>query len=260
MSFALIVNGAPSPQIPRTSGLPQASSLSATLFNRFIDSLLQTLNWHNPPSFPSVLFFADDGVLISPTLRKAQSLLNEASRWADQHGMAFNIAKCGYRITHSTSKAPPAIRPSLQLHNLSIPFVQFYKYLGVTFCSLGIDFVVQENILGDRVERQLGAMRWFSNTWSPRIRLNIMKSILLPTLEYSLPLLFAQAQRSPRSPFWKQPNTTYNNCLKWIAGGNSHGPHVTGHLLGLLPFNDHAQYLHSRFYLHLMAMDYYNPS
>jgi len=174
--------------------------------------------------------------------------------------MAFNIAKCGYLITHSASKAPPAIRPSLQLHNLSIPFVQFYKYLGVTFCSLGIDFVVQENILGDRVERQLGAMRWFSNTWSPRIRLNIMKSILLPTLEYSLPLLFAQAQRSPRSPFWKQPNTTYNNCLKWIAGGNSHGPHVTGHLLGLLPFNDHAQYLHSRFYLHLMAMDYYNPS
>jgi len=109
------------------------------------------------------------------------------------------------------------------------------------------------------VERQLGAMRWFSNTWSPRIRLNIMKSILLPTLEYSLPLLFAQAQRSPRSPFWKQLNTAYNNCLKWIAGGNSHRPHVTGHLLGLLPFNHRAQYLHSRFYLHLMAMDYHNP-
>jgi len=259
MSFSLIVNGAPSPQIPRTSGFPQGSCLSPTLFNRFIDSLLQTVKWHNPPSFPSPLFFADDGVLISPTLGKAQSLLNEASHLADQHGMAFKFAKCGYLITHTASKAPPAIRPSLQLHNLSIPFVQSYKYLGVTLSSLGINFVVQGNILRDRVARQLGAMRWFSNIWSPRIRLNIMKSILLPTLEYSLPLLFVQAQRSPRSRFWNQLNTAYNNCLKWIVGGNSHRPHVTGHLLRLLPFNHRAQYLHSRFYLHLMAMDYHNP-
>jgi len=117
-----------------------------------MDSLRQTLNWHNPPSFPCALFFADDGVLISSTLGKAQSLLKEASRWADQHGMAFNIAKCGYLITHTASKAPPAIRPSLQLHNLFIPFVQSYKYLGVTFSSLGSDLVVH----GKSFERRCG--------------------------------------------------------------------------------------------------------
>jgi len=36
-------------------------------------------------------------------------------------------------------------------------------------------------------------------------------------------------------------------------------PHITSHLLGLLPFKDRAQYLYSRFYLHLMAMDPQNP-
>jgi len=200
-SFSPIVNRAPSPPIPRTCGVLQGSCLSPTLFNRFIDSLLQTLNWHNPPSCLRALFFADDGVLISPRLGKVQSLRNEASRWADQHRMGFNIAKCGYLITHSPSKASPAIRPSLQLHNHSIPLVQSYKYLGVTFSSLGIDFVGQDNLLWDGVKHHLGAIRWFSNRWSPRIRLNIMKSILLPTLEYFLPLLFAHAHRPPRSPF-----------------------------------------------------------
>ena len=104
MTFSVIVNGCQSPKQSRTTGLPQGSPLSPTLFNRFIDSLLQTLNWQNPKSFPSSLFFADNGVLVAPTLGKAESLLNQASRWADGHGMAFNIAKCGYLITHSASK------------------------------------------------------------------------------------------------------------------------------------------------------------
>ena len=127
------------------------------------------------------------------------------------------------------------------------------------FYSQGIDFIAQSNMLTLPVEWKWGAMSWFSNLWCPRIRLNIMKSILFPTLEYSLPLLFAQLQRDPKSPSWKQLNTVYNNCLKWITGGNANRPHITSHLLGLLPFNDRAVNLHSRFYLHLMAMDSHNP-
>ena len=259
MTFSVIVNGCASPIQSRTTGLPQGSPLSPTLFNRFIDSLLQTLNWQNTTSFPSALFFADDGVLVAPTFSKAQGLVNEASRWADQHGMAFNIGKCGYLITHSASKVPSIIRPSLLLNSQSIPLVESYKYLGVMFSRLGIDFNTQGNMLAQRAERALGGIRWFSNLWCPRIRFNIMKSILLPTLEYSLPLLFAQFQRDPKSPSWKQLNTSYNTCLKWIAGGNANRPHVTCHLLGLLPFKNRAQHLHSRFYLHLMAMDSRNP-
>jgi len=78
--------------------------------------------------------------------------------------------------------------------------------------------------------------------------------------KYSLPLLFAQSQRDPESASWKELNTAYNNCLKWITGSNANRPHITSHLLGLLPFKDPAQYLYSLFYLHLMAMDSQNPS
>lgn len=87
----------------------------------------------------------------------------------------------------------------------------------------------------------------------------IMKSILLPTLKYSLSLLFSQSQRDPKSPSWKHLNLAYNNCLKQITGSNANRPHITSHLLGLLLLSDCAQHLHSQFYLYLMTMDSLNP-
>jgi len=57
--------------------------------------------------------------------------------------MAFNIAKCGYLITHSASKLPVAIRTPLLLKQQSIPLVKSYKYLGVQFSTQGVDFLAQ---------------------------------------------------------------------------------------------------------------------
>ena len=127
------------------------------------------------------------------------------------------------------------------------------------FSCHGIDFDTQDTMLAQHVERLLGGMCWFSNLWCPRIQFHIMKSILLATLECSLRLVFAQFKRNFQSPSWKQLNTSCNTCLKWIAGGNTNWPHVTSHLLGLLPFNHRAQHLHCQFYLHLTAMDSRNP-
>ena len=173
--------------------------------------------------------------------------------------MTFNIPKCGYPLSHSASKVLLAIRPSLRLNQDSIPHVQSYRYLGVIFHCQGIDFIAQSNMLTERVARRLGALHWFSNLWCSRIWLNIMKSIMFPTLEYWLPLLLAQFHRYPKSPGWKQLNTAYNNCLKWITRGNANRPHITTQLFGLLSFNDRVLNLHSRFYLPLLGMDSHNP-
>jgi len=257
MTYSIIVNRCESPIQSRNCGLLQGSPLSPILFNRFINCLLQTLNLQSPASFPSALFFADDGVLISPTFSKAQALLNQASHWADKHGMSFNIPKCGYLLTHNASKS--ALPPVLILNNQPIPFVDSYRYLGVMFSPTGIDFLAQGNLLSLRVENLLNAMRWYSNTWCPRIRFNLFKTFILPSLEYSIPLIYANFLRNRKSKSWIEINNTYTNCLTWIAGGNAHRPHITSHLLGLLPFRDRAQQLFTRFYLHLMAMDLLNP-
>jgi len=127
------------------------------------------------------------------------------------------------------------------------------------FSSKGIDFPGQGNLLSLRVENLLSAMRWNCNTWCPRIRFNLFKSIILPSLEYSVPLLYANFLRNGKSKSWISINNTYTNCLTWIAGGNAHRPHITSHLLGLVPFCDCAQHLFTRFYQHLIAMDLLNP-
>jgi len=257
MSYSRIVNGWESPKQPRTCALLQGSPLSPILFNRFINSLLKSLNWNSQPTFPSALFFADDGVLIAPTIRKAQSPLNQASTWADMHGMSFNIPKCGYMVTNQPICT--YLPHTLTLNNHPIPYVTSYKYLGVPFASKGIDFVKQGIHLSQTVESCHAGMRWFSDTWAPRIRLNIFKSILLPTLEYSLPLLYANYQRNCKAQEWITLTNAYNNCVTWIAGGNAQRPHITAHLLGLLPFLDRAQHLFTRFYLHLVALAPSNP-
>ena len=128
------------PRLSRTTGLSQGSPLSPIFFNRFIDSLLTTLIWQNPPTFPSSLWFPDDAVLVAPTFQKAQSLVNQASNWADPHEMSFNVPKCRYLLSHSASKIPHEIPPSLRLNQESIPHVQSYKYLRVMFHCQGINF------------------------------------------------------------------------------------------------------------------------
>jgi len=171
--------------------------------------------------------------------------------------MFFNIPKCGYMVTNQPIRT--YILHTLTHNNYPIPHVTSYKYLGLTFACKGIDFVNQGILLCQRVESCLAGMLWFSDTGAPRIRLIIFKSILLPTLEYSLPLLYANYKRYRKAQQWITLTNANNNCLTWIAGGNAKRPHITAHLLGLLPFVDRAQHLFTRFYLHLMAMAPSNP-
>jgi len=257
MGYALVVNRCQSQFCQRTRGLPQGSPLAPILFNRFIDSLLQTLNRNTVPEVPTALFFADDGVIITPTLVQTQLLLDLASEWSDNHGMSFNILKCGHLITGtSISNAP--LTP-LVLNRQAIPRVTAYKYLGVIISVKGIDFSGQADMLCSRIEKQINAMKWVSDTWAPRIRLNIFKAILSPTLEYSLPLLHAHHLRNSGDMSWKLVEKAYYSSMKRIAGGNANRPHLTCNLLGLLPFKDRSLHLFTRFYLHLIATHRDNP-
>jgi len=156
MFFSLIVNSFASPQKARTCEHPQGSQLSPTLFNCFINNLFEILNCNILPTFLSALFIADSGILVVPTVNKAQSLVNTASHWADSHGISFNIPICGYIITNpAVSTHPPY---TLTLYNQFIALVISYRYLGVLFESTGIDFHKQENLLCQHVDRSLAAM------------------------------------------------------------------------------------------------------
>jgi len=257
MSYALVVNGTQSRFQSLTRGLPQGSPLAPILFNRFINSLLQDLNQNTKSDTPAALFFADDGVIIAPNARQAQHLLNIATSWADTHSMRFNIRKCGLLV--SRRQAVNGMISPLFLHNLPIPQVQSYKYLGVIISRTGVNYSAQAEMLSSRVQKQINAMMWVSDTWCPRIWYNIFKVILSPTLEYSLPLIYAEHLGNRQSPCLKILMAGYYDSVKWIAGGNDNRPHITCKLLGLLPFKDRAIQLTSRFYHHWTKTNTDNP-
>jgi len=125
--------------------------------------------------------------------------------------MFFNIPKCGYMITNQPIRSYLPSR--LSLNNQHIPCVTSYKSLGVLFESRGIDFLKQGTILSQRGVSCLAGMRCYSDTWVPRIRLNIFKCILLPTFEYSLPLLYANYQRNRKAQEWTTLTNASNNYL-----------------------------------------------
>ena len=203
------------------------------------------------------MFFAGDGVIIAPNVRIAQDLLHKADNWSHHHSMVFNIRKCGHLI--STNRNLDIPNSFLYLQDTPIPQVHSYKYLGVIISRSGVNYSALAQLLNSPVQKQINAMRWVSDTWCPRIRYNIFKVILSPTLEYLLPILCAEYLRNENSPSWKVLYASYYDSIRWIAGGNANRPHITCNLLGLLLFKDRAIQLSGRFYQHLVKSDQDNP-
>jgi len=257
LTFSLVVNGATSPQLPRRCGLLQGSPLSPILFSRFINGLLNVLNRNQPSHLPAALFFADDGVIMARTIAQSQELLDHAQSWASNHGMSFNISKCGH--LHTGTRTTSTTSSYLHLGNKQIPKVDKYKYLGVMFERRGIDYAEQANILSTRVRKLRGAISWNSDTWPPRIRYNIFKAIITPTMEYSLPLIYAHYLDHKKMEGWATLRQAYNDSINWIAGGNAKRQHLTANLLGILSFEDRCRHLHTHFYHHLATAHRDNP-
>src|SRR5207237_9426708 len=131
--------------------------------------------------------------------------------------------------------------------------------LAVPFEKKRIDTTQQANILAALVHKLRGAISWNSDTWPPRIRYNIFKAIITPTMEFSLPLIYARYLHHRKMEAWATLRMAYNDSINWIAGGNAKRQHLTANLLGILPFEDRCRHLYTRFYHHLATAHRDNP-
>ena len=74
-------------------GVPQGESFSCTLFNIFLDTLLEKLSsvlHHISEKAASAL--ADDVILMSKTAEALQLLLKNCTEWSAEYQMAWNTA------------------------------------------------------------------------------------------------------------------------------------------------------------------------
>ena len=117
-----------------SNGAPQGRILSPCFFNLYMDELSIKLNNSNTGCHindicVNHMFYADDSVLIAPTPRAIQKLLDICSEYANTYELRYNAKKTECMI-FKPKWLNMLSTPSLKLCNVTLQFSEVKKYLG----------------------------------------------------------------------------------------------------------------------------------
>jgi hypothetical protein len=121
------------------NGVRQGGVLSPVLFNVYMDGLSSVLNTLNTGCYfngvlINHLMYADDLVIISPSIRSMQILLSHCDSYADLHDVKFNTKKSKCMLFKSDDIQITSGH-NLFLSSKKLTFVSEHNYLGVILCS-----------------------------------------------------------------------------------------------------------------------------
>ena len=120
-------------------GIKQGGINSPDFFSCYIDGLIQMvrglcIGCHIAKLCVSVLLFADDICLISPTRSALQKMIDACSSYCSEYGLTFNCKKSKILVFNGRHVDLDALKP-LELNGTKIDFVSQIKYLGMTIIS-----------------------------------------------------------------------------------------------------------------------------
>lgn len=115
-------------------GVRQGGLTSPKLFNLYIDALIGELSrTHVGCHVNRVCFnnisYADDMVLLSPSVGGLRILLDICESYAKEHGLKYYVLKSEYMVFMAGSKCPSYVPPIL-LNGQQVKRVHMFKYLG----------------------------------------------------------------------------------------------------------------------------------
>ena len=96
------------------------------------DLLVKGNGCHVNSVFYGCIIYADDVILLSPSLLGLQAMLDTCTQYIVSHNIVFNRKKSVYTIIgklHNTQPAP------IYLDGTILEYVTRFKYLGITFSS-----------------------------------------------------------------------------------------------------------------------------
>ena len=185
-SIKLNVNNSKSDSFKLEMGIPQGSSLSATLFLIAINSLVELL-----PSYVYRSLFVDDCRVSIATYdlltakEKLQQILNTFEKWCEKTGFSFSTIKTKVLICHRKKRFHPPQIP-LFLNQKPLECVTQFKFLGVILDSKltwapHINKIKQESFKNINLLKIISSSKFKTNT---KILLNIYKAVNLARIEY----------------------------------------------------------------------------
>lgn len=116
-------------------GVRQGGLTSPKLFNLYIDDLIVALSSRrigcriNDVTINNISY-ADDMVLLSPTVRALNELLGMCEEYARSHGLTYNVKKSEYLVFKAVGGKCPDNVPSIKLNGVQLQRVHKFKYLG----------------------------------------------------------------------------------------------------------------------------------
>ena len=148
-------NGSLSEAFSIMNGVKQGAVLSAILFCIYIDDLIKELRRNRDGCwmknvFVGITVYADDIVLLSPSIDGLQNMINTCSRYAKTHNLTFSTHENPTKSKTKCVAFLPKKRnlKSLNLNGKPLPWVESVKHLGTTItstntggCSLDQDLI-----------------------------------------------------------------------------------------------------------------------
>ena len=112
---AVLVNGRPSAEFPVSQGTAQGCTLSPTLFDVFVDDLLESvqasgLGVEFAGSLLAALMFADDFIGLEGDPARLQALTDIAYNFCKKWRLAANVGKSAIVVYGSDSQSPVPIQ------------------------------------------------------------------------------------------------------------------------------------------------------
>lgn len=199
------------------SGVRQGSLISPTLFNFFINVLITHLRdldigCHIDKMFFGIFLYADDILILSPSLLGLQHMVNECISTCDMLSLAINLDKSSCIVFGHSRKLDLA---SISVKNINIQWVESLHYLGVNIVS-----GIKPAFCYDKTKRSFYAA--FNSVISRAkpfeqlLQLSLVESYCLPLLTYACgALCFSQQQLRELNACWNNAFRAIFSFSKW---------------------------------------------
>jgi hypothetical protein len=184
-----------SDEVEVKKGVLQGNSLSPTLFNIFINDIVNHLQGNESPTIDQdklmpvpCLMYADDIVILSTSKTGLQNKLNNLHQYCEDWGLKINRDKTKVIVF---SKQDPKVPLYFKIGEAIITSTDSYKYLGVMFHKRG-DFTLAQEHLSRQATKAIYSLNKAIKTKhiSVLTMVKLFDNLVAPILTYSSEVWF----------------------------------------------------------------------